>query len=96
MLGALAPLGRPLATDVVAGARAEEGLDLPIIERLRTGWPTTGLWLVGAGKMSAVDPRASLARPHDDDLAPLPLTGATAEAMETWSTTGGRQGEAGA
>ena len=49
---------------------------------------------VGDCKMSALDTRAYLAR-HKDYLAPLPLTGATGEAMETWITTGVRQGEAG-
>ena len=85
----------PLATDVVSGARADDGLYLPIIERIRTGLPTTGLLFVGDCKMSALDTRAYLARHQDCYLAPLPLTGATGEAMETWITTGVRQGEAG-
>src|SRR6478672_713213 len=58
MRGSLAPLGMPLATDVVAGARADDGLYLPIIERIRTGLPTTGLLFVGDWKMSALDTRA--------------------------------------
>jgi len=95
MIGSLDPLGMPLATDVVSGARADDGLYLPIIERIRTGLPTTGLLFVGDCKMSALDTRAYLARHQDCSLSPLPLTGATAEAMETWITTGVRQGEAG-
>src|SRR5262249_332789 len=66
-----------------------------IIERIRTGLPITGLLFVGDCKMRALDTRAYLARHHDCYLAPLPLTGATGEAMETWITTGVRQGEAG-
>ena len=85
----------PLATDVVSGARADDGLYLPIIERIRTGLLTTGLLFVGDCKMSALDTRAYLARHQDCYLAPLPLTGATGEATETWITTGVRQGEAG-
>src|SRR5882724_2407813 len=95
MLGALDPLGMPLATDVLSGERADDGLYLPIIERIRTGVQTTGLLFVGDCKMSALDTRAYLARRQDCYLSPLPLTGATAEAMETWITTGVRQGEAG-
>jgi transposase len=95
MIGSLDPLGMPLATDVVSGARADDGLYLPIIERIRTGLPTTELLFVGDCKMSALDIRAYLARHHDCYLSPLPLTGATAEAMEAWITTGVRQGEAG-
>ena len=95
MIGSLDPLGMPLATDVVSGARADDGLYLPISERIRTGLPTPGLLFVGDCKMSALDIRAYLAQHHDYYLSPLPLTGATAEAMETWITTGVRQGEAG-
>jgi len=95
MRGSLDPLGMPLATDVLSGERADDGLYLPIIERIRTGLQTPGLLFVGDGKMSALDTRAYLARHHDCDLSPLPLTGATAEAMDAWITTGVRQGEAG-
>jgi len=51
--------------------------------------------VVGDGKMSALDTRASLARHHDWYWSPLPLTGGTATAMEVWITTGVRKGEAG-
>ena len=96
MMGSLDPLGMPLATDVLSGERADDGLYLPIIERIRTGLQITGLLFVGDCKMSALDTRAYLARHHDWYLSPLPLTGATAEAMDAWITTGVRKGEAGA
>jgi transposase len=78
----------PLATEVLAGERADEGLYLPIMERVRTGWQTPGLLLVGDCKRSALDTRAYLARPPDCAVSPLPVTGATAEAMDTWITAG--------
>src|SRR5262245_18104753 len=96
MLGSLDPLGMPLATDVVSGERADDGLYLPIIARIRTGLQAPGLLFVGDCKMSALDTRAYLARHQDWYLSPLPLTGATAEAIEAWITTGVRKGEAGA
>jgi transposase len=86
----------PLATEVLSGERADDGFYLPIIERIRTGVQITGLLFVGDCKMSAVDTRAYLARHHAWYLSPLPLTGATAEAMDAWITTGVRKGEAGA
>jgi transposase len=95
MIGSLDPLGMPLATDVVSGERADDGLYLPIIERIRSGLSTPGLLFVGDCKMSALDTRAYLARHQDWYLSPLPLTGATAEAMEAWITTGVRKGGAG-
>ena len=95
MRGSLDPLGRPLATEGLSGERAEDGLDLPSIERLRTGWKTIGRFLVGDWKMRALETRASLARHQDLSLAPLPLTGATAAAREAWITAGVAPGEAG-
>src|SRR5712691_9220383 len=95
MMGSLDPLGMPLATDVLSGERADDGLYIPIIERIRTGLQTTGLLFVGDCKMSALETRAYLARHQDCYLSPLPLTGATAEAMDAWITVGVTKGEAG-
>jgi transposase len=95
MMGALDPLGMPLATDVLSGERADDGLYIPIMERIRTGLKTTSLLFVGDCKMSALDTRAYLARHQDWYLSPLPLTGATAEAMDAWITTGVTKGKAG-
>src|SRR5262252_5378043 len=95
MIGALDPVGMPLATDVLSGERADDGLYLPLIERIRTGLQTTGLLWVGDCKMSALDTRAYLARHHDWYLSPLPLTGATATAMDAWITAGVTKREAG-
>ena len=91
MTGSLDPLGMPLATAVLTGDRADDGLYIPMMARIRTGLKTPGLLFVGDCKMSALDTRAYLARHQDFYLSPLPLTGATAEAMHTWVTAGVRQ-----
>jgi transposase len=88
MLGSLDPLGMPLATEGLSGARADDGLSIPILERVRTGWQTPGLWFVGDCKLRALDTRAYLARPQALSLSPLPGTGTTAEAMDAWGPTG--------
>ncbi len=95
MMGSLDPLGMPLSTDVLSGERADDGLSIPLIERMRRGVHKTGLLFVGAWKRSALDTRAYLARHHAWYLSPLPLPGATAEAMDAWITAGVTQGEAG-
>src|SRR5712691_7036764 len=95
MMGALDPLGMPLATDVLSGERADDGLYLPIIERIRRGLHKTGLLFVGDCKMSALETRAYLVRHQDWYLSPLPLTGATAAAMDACISEGVTQGEAG-
>ena len=96
MLGALDPLGMPLATDVLSGERADDGLYLPIIERIRGGLNKTGLLFVGDCKMSALETRAYLAKHQDMYVSPLPFTGATAEAMDAWITEGTPKSNAGA
>ena len=95
MMGSLDPLGMPLATDVVSGERADDGLYIPIIERIRVGLQTPGLLFVGDGKMRALDTRASLARHQDGYLSPWPWTGTTAAAMDAWIPVGVTKGEAG-
>src|SRR5207302_370204 len=60
----------------------------------RAGLQTPGLLFVGDCKMSALATRAYLAQHQDCYLSPLPLTGATAEAMDAWITTGVSKGEA--
>jgi transposase len=95
MMGSLDPLGMPLSTDVLSGERADDGLYLPIIARIRTGLKTSGLLFVGDWKMSALETRAYLARHQDWYLSPLPLTGATAEAVDAWITAGVTQRKGG-
>ena len=95
MMGSLDPLGMPLSTEVLSGERADDGLDIPLIERIQTGLQTTGLLFVGDWKMRALDTRAYLARHQDWYVSPLPLTGATAAAMDAWITAGVTKGEAG-
>lgn len=96
MMGSLDPLGMPLSTAVLSGERADDGLYVPIIERIRTGLSTTGLLFVGDCKMSAWATRMHIVGHQDFYLSPLPLTGETAAAMEGWITEGVAQGEAGA
>jgi transposase len=95
MMGSLDPLGMPLSTDVWSGERADDGLDIPIIERIRSGLNKTGLLFVGDCKMSALETRADLVRHQDWYWSPWPLTGATAEAMDAWITAGVTKSEAG-
>jgi len=95
MMGSLDPLGMPLATDVLSGERADDGLYLALMERIRPSLKTTGLLFVGDCKMSALETRASIAGHHDLYVSPLPLTGATAEAMEAWISEGVARGTTG-
>jgi len=95
MMGSLDPLGMPLSTDVLSGERADDGLYIPIIDRIRAGLSKSGLLFVGDCKMSALDTRGHIGRHQHVYLSPLPLTGATAEAMEAWIAEGVAKDEAG-
>jgi transposase len=88
MMGSWDPLGMPLATDVLSGERADDGLYMPLIKRLEAGMSQTGLLFVGDCKMSALGTRAYVAGRQHMYLSPLPFTGATAEAMAAWISEG--------
>src|SRR5436190_11775379 len=53
MIGSLDPLGMPLATDVLSGERADDGLYIPLIDRIVSGLHRPALLFVGDCKMSA-------------------------------------------
>ena len=84
MMGALDPLGLPLATDVVSGERADDGLYVPIIDRIVTTLATVGLLFVGDSKMSAWATRLHLRARQQHYLAPLALVGETPRELRSW------------
>jgi transposase len=95
MTASLDPLGLPLATTVVSGEQADDGLYLPLLERLDPRLKKPGLLVVGDCKMSALDIRAYLSARQQVYLSPLPLTGATAKQMPQWISQGIAQDKAG-
>jgi transposase len=88
MMGSLDPLGMPLATDVLSGERADDGLYIPLIKRIEAGLSRTGLLFVGDCKMSALGTRAYMVGRQHVYLSPLPCTGTTADAMVDWISAG--------
>ena len=88
MSASLDPLGMPLASDVVSGEKADDGLYIPLIKRIDAGLQRRGLLFVGDCKMSAQEIRAHLVDSGHYYLSPLPLTGNTAKDMEKWINQG--------
>jgi transposase len=84
MQGALDPLGMPVATDVVSGEQADDGLYIPIIDRMLTILTQAGLLFVGDCKLSALATRAYIHGRGHHYLAPLALIGDTATEMRAW------------
>jgi transposase len=72
MQAVLDPLGMPLATDVVAGNRADDPLYVPCIERVQASLARRGLLYVGDCKMASRETRAWIANQGAYYLCPLP------------------------
>jgi len=72
MQAVLDPLGMPLATDVVSGARADAPLYMPCMARVQASVGCHGLLSVGDGKMASHETRARLVASGDFYLCPLP------------------------
>jgi len=84
MLGTLDPLGLPLASDVVSGEQADDGLYIPIIDRIVAILAKAGLLFVGDCKMSARATRIHIHAVGQHYLVPLALVGDAAQDMRVW------------
>src|SRR5687767_2731899 len=69
------PLGLPLAIDAVLDEQADDGLFIPLLERLDPVIKKPGLLVVGDCKRSVLDIRVYLSARHQFYLSPLPWTG---------------------
>lgn len=84
MLAALDPLGVLVGVDVVAGQRADDGLYVPAIARLRTMLAASGLLYIGDCKMAALATRAYLQATDNFYLTPLAQVGTLPADMDQW------------
>lgn len=84
MLSALDPMGMPVATQVVAGQRADDGLYIPAIEQVSASLEEHGLLYVGDSKMGAQATRAYLQNREDYYLCPLSTTQLPEEKLEDY------------
>ena len=74
MLSALDPMGMPVATQIVPGQRADDGLYIPAIKQVSASLDEHGLLYVGDSKMGALATRAYLQNSQDYYLCPLSAT----------------------
>ncbi len=93
MSGALDPLGMPLATDVVSGEQADDGLYAPVISRISSMLQKAGVLYVGDCKLSSQENRVHIKSKtiRGYYLCPLPRTGKTAQDMPQWIEEGNRR-----
>jgi len=83
MLANLDPLGMPIATKVVSGETADDGLYIPIFDRPAE---TLGLLWVGDCKMSALATRAHIHHHQHYYLTPLTQR-ASSSGLKHWLVT---------
>jgi transposase len=84
MMASLDPLGLAIATDVVSGEQADDGLYVPIIDRLVLTLNKAGLLFVGDCKMSAWATRVHIRAMGHHYLMPLALVGEAGQEMPVW------------
>jgi transposase len=82
MLSTLDPLGMPVATEVLAGDRADDPLYRPAIARVRASLGRRGLLYVGDAKMAALETRAEVHAGGDHYLCPLTAIQVPAEHLD--------------
>jgi len=71
MLSTLDPMGMPIATEVVAGNKADDPLYIPAVQRIKETLNKSGLLMIGDCKMAALQTRAEIVRGGDYYLCPL-------------------------
>jgi len=84
MISSLDPLGMPVATQVLAGHRADDQLYIPAMEQVRRGLGRSALLYIGDTKMSALGTRAFVHAGGDTYLCPLSLTQLSAKQLASY------------
>ena len=83
-LSTLDPFGMPVATDVVAGNRADDPLYIPAIERVKEGLEREGLLYIGDSKMGARATRAFVQAAGEYYLCPLSAVQLSDDELQTY------------
>ncbi len=85
MLSTLDPLGMPIGCEVVSGERADDGLYIPAVGKVRQTFPDKrGLLYIGDTKMGSVKIRAFIASGEDFYLCPLPKVQLNDEQLDVY------------
>lgn len=84
MLAALDPLGVLAGAEVLAGNAADDGLYVPMIERMRRTLQASGLLYIGDCKMGALSTRGHLHATGNHYLMPLAQVGQVPDHLAGW------------
>jgi transposase len=85
LMAALAePAGQWIATSIVPGQTADDGLYIPLYQRVHDLLGQTGLLYIGDCKMAALETRGQIAKQQDYYLTRLPLNLFSAAQWQAW------------
>ncbi len=84
MMASLDPFGMPVATQVVSGEQADDGLYIPAFEQSRATLAEAELMWVGDCKMGALGTRGHIHHHQHYYLVPLARTGQMPELLVQW------------
>ena len=84
MAAAAEPAGHLIASDILAGQKADDPLYVPMIKRVRSILGQSELLYAGDAKMAALSTRADIVNGQDDYLVPLPMTGDMVTSFPKW------------
>lgn len=83
-LGTLDPAGIPLVTATLPGNTADDGVYLPLWQRMVAQVGRSDFLLVGDSKLASLENRAQLQQQGGFYLCPLPMTGHWPEVLRDW------------
>ena len=85
MLSTLDPLGLSIGCEVVGGERADDGLYIPAVGKVRQTFPDKkGLFFIGDSKLASTDNRGYIALGGDFYLCPLPKAQLSDEHLDAY------------
>ncbi len=84
MAAAAEPMGQLVACDVHPGHRADDGLYVPLIRRVRQMVGRSGILYLGDAKMAAQATRADIEAANDYYVVPMPRTGVAGTKLGGW------------
>ncbi len=84
VMAAMDPLGMPIATQAVAGNKADDRLYVPTIDQVRKGVGIRGLLYIGDCKMMSLETRAHLEAGGDYYLGPFSSTQVSQKQLDNY------------
>lgn len=93
MVATLDPLAMPLAIEVVSGEQADDGLYIPVIDKVNSMLDQSGLFYVGDSKLGSQDNRRHIHSQGNKYLVPLSKKQCSSERLSNYLTQKPAEGD---